>query len=251
MLESTPGEDVEGSMSAETVSDKPAPGLTEAISTASGDILVTDAQKAKNGPQLLNYSKSEIAFDSIYAASEQAYLIHLQQQLANFAVEARRHNPSEIAEQSQAFPDPPKTYGDVAREIEDFRENLIFINNAEFDRATDILAERLIGEAAAGNVVAIYEYRDRSPRYVATKVLQKVLRILDSSSNYSPDERAVIKGRLLYDNDSERLAEPQRSPTPIIAASTSWTTLPLVGLRSNKLQSNSGVAWENIRPRMR
>lgn len=183
------------------------PGLAEALASASGELLVVDAQKSQDGPKLLNYAKSEIAPDSVYAVSEQAYLLHIQQQLARYAIAAQKHDPAEVIEHSPGYRETAKTYGDLVKEIEDFRENLIFINNAEFDKATDTLAERIIFEAEAGNTVAIFEYRDRSPRYIATKVLSKVLRILDSPSNYSPEEGAVIKKRILLDYDPKSLAD--------------------------------------------
>lgn len=185
----------------------PPPDLTAALATASGDILLTNAQKSPDGPDMLIYNRGERAAETIYATSERDYLMNLQKQLATYLTEASQHDPQEVAfNWSDRDPNMhDETFGDLVKDIEDFRDNLIYIDNVEFERSTDLIAERIIAEAEQGYTVGVYDYKDRSPRYVMTKVLEKAKRKLQSPSNYAPEEAEKIRQRIIYGNNSREL----------------------------------------------
>ncbi len=198
----------EVSAEAEQRYELPPPHLMDALATASGDILVSNAQKAEGSePRLVNYLHDESPAYRIYGTSERSYLSALQNTLAEALAEAKKHDPNEVAFEWHDEKLADETYGDLAEEVADFADKLVYINNAEFEKATDIMAERILADAENGNAVAIYDYKDRSPRFVMTKVLEKVRRTLESPSNYSPDEAEKLRARIICDDYPDRLVQ--------------------------------------------
>lgn len=195
--------DLEKSINSNIEYRLPAPHLDQAIATAAGDILL-DNVEYPDGLNTARYAKVERA--TYYAVREEEYLHALREYLENCLEVALEHDPEDVAYDWRDRGPKNELYGDVADEIRDVIDNLVYINNAEFERATDVMAEKIITDAQSGRQIGIYDYRDRSPRYVITKVLAKVLRTLDSASNFDPAEADKIKSRIHYDYKSKRIA---------------------------------------------
>lgn len=184
----------------------PAPHLDDAINTAFGELLVRGANPDSDVNSKV-YNRSPYNYQEIRAVSEKEYLEATQTYLDDCLAAAQSHDPEEIAKNWEGLGPENETFKDVVDRIQDFKENLVYINNAEFEKATDAMAEQILIEAEAGNLVGVFSYRDRSPEYICVKVLDKVRRILESSSNYSPEEAAILRDRIIYSDSANNLVK--------------------------------------------
>lgn len=182
----------------------PEPNLEDAIETAFGDILVSNSVES-NELNTAIYDKNSYATQEIRAVHEKEYLEATLKYLNDCLAVAEEHEPEDIAYDWHGRGPANETYAKLVQDIKEFKENLVYINNVEFEKATEVMAERIVADAEAGNIVGVFSYADRSPQYVCVKVLDKVRRILESASNYNPDEAERIKGNIVYSDSANGL----------------------------------------------
>lgn len=189
----------------ETNFQLPDPGLEDAIETAFGDILITKAAQSDE-ITTLRYKKGDYPGNEIRAVNEKAYLELLRDFIDKGLAAAKAHSPQDVAYSWEGRGPSDETYEELIQYIENFKENMVYINNAEFEKSTDVMAERIIADAQAGTLVGVFSYIDRSPRYMCVKVLDKVRRLLESASNFTPEEATQIKENIIFSESEAQLA---------------------------------------------